>query len=181
MGQIPQTTYKSLRPLHNALIRRVPRGYGRHHSPCACTASNQLQTNRTRSAHAKAAGMGRSWPWLDVEPRVERPLDKHKIDAMRPTGERRQLHEFGILELLGHGRSQPTQTRQPKAENTCRSKLPVAGHDIWPHQRLRGHARRLEAHGMRKPLTRHGKALPAARTYVWDINLVVGFNRRARI
>ena len=81
----------------------------------------------------------------------------------------------GIFELLGPGADQRTQTSQPRAKNTPQSKLRVAGHDLWPQRR----ARRLEARGMRKARPRHAKALPTSHTHVWDITLVVGFDRGA--
>ena len=80
--------------------------------------------------------MGRTGLCLDVEPRVARPRDMNKIDAVSPDDARRALREYGICELLGHGASQPTQTGRPDAKNTCESKLPVAGHDLWPGERL---------------------------------------------
>ena len=116
---------------------------------------------------------------MDVEARVERAPDKPQIDAERPAAARKPLHEHGIFELRGHGAHYRSHTSQHKANNTHRSKLPVTGHDIWPHERPRGGARCLEAHGMRKARPRHGLALPTARTHVWDIILVHGFDRHA--
>ena len=155
--------------------------YGRRRSPCERTVTNQLETNGACSRHIEAATMGRRSPCNDVEARVERAPDKPQIDAERPAAARRQLHELGIFELLGHGAHQQTQTSQSEAKNTARSKLPVARHDLKSHQRSRGGARWLDAHGMRKPRQRHGKAHPTAPTHVWDVTLMVGIDRRARI
>ena len=98
-----------------------------------------------------------------------------------PYARARRVHDVETSELLGHGADHWSHTSQPEAKNTHRSKLPVAGHDLWPHERPRGGARWLEAHGMRKARPRYGRALPAARTHVWDITLMIGFNSRARI
>ena len=153
--------------------------YGRHRSPCALRLTIELETNRACSRHTDTAPMGRTGPCIDVELRVQRPPDKLQINAEMPAAAHRSLHNFEILELAGHVASQRSHTSQPEAKNTHRSKLPVAGHDIWPHERARGGARWLEAHRVRKARPRHGLALPTARTYVWDIILMVGCNRRA--
>ena len=123
--------------------------------------------------------MSRRSSCIDVEARVERAPDELQIDAERPAVARKPLHDVETSELLGHGADHWSHTSQPEAKNTHRSKLPVAGHDLWPHERPRGGARWLEAHGMRKAQPRHGRALPAARTHVWDITLMIGFNGRA--
>ena len=94
----------------------------------------------------------------------------HKINAHRPAAARKPLHHFGIFELLGHGGHQWTQTSQHKAKNTCRTKLPVTGHDIRPHEWPRGHARWLEAHRVRTPRPRHAMSLPAAHRHVWEVS-----------
>ena len=153
--------------------------HGWHRSPCTRTAMHGLETNRTRSRDIDAAALGRRSPRVDVEARVERAPDKPQTGPERPAPARRPLRDFGIFELLGHGADQRTHTSQPKAKNTRRSNLPVAGHDLCPARSLRGRARWLEARGMRKPRPRHAKALPTARTHVWDITLVVGFDRGA--
>ena len=153
--------------------------YGRHRSACARAAAIGLETNGTCSRHTDAAPTGESSPCLDVERRVERPPDKLPIVAERPAAAYRPLHNLGIFEPLGHGADQRSHTSQPEAKSTHRSKLPVAGHDIWPHKHLRGGVRWVEARGMRKPRPRHAKALPTARTHMWDITLVVGFDRGA--
>ena len=155
--------------------------YGRHRSPCARTATNQLGTNWACSRDIDAAAIGQRGTCVDVEARVEHAPDKPKIDAERPTAARRPLHDIGIFELLGHGAHQRTQTSRPEAKNTAGSKLRSAGHDLWPARCLLGRARWLEAHRVRKPRQRHGRALSAARTHVCDITLMLGFNRRARI
>ena len=155
--------------------------YGRHRSPCALRLTNQLKTNRACSRHPNTAPMGRTGLCLDVELRVQRPPDKRQINAERPAAAHRPLHEHGICELLGHGADQRSHTSRPEAKNTHRSKLPVAGHDLWPHERPRGGAWWLEAHRVRKARPRHGLALLSARTYVWDITLMIGFNECARI
>ena len=125
------------------------------------------------------APIGRAWPYLDVEPHVERPPDTLQLNVERPTGARRALSEIGILELLVHGASQPAQTSHADAKNASRSKLLVTGDDICHCEHLRGGVRWLEAYRVRKPRPRHGKALPPALTHVWDITLVVGFDRGA--
>ena len=159
----------------------VPRGYGRHRSPHAHTVTNQSETNRPCTRHIDAAPIGREAPYLDVEARVEHALDNPKIDAERPAAARRPLHVLGISDLLGHRAHQCTQTSRPEAKNTAGSKLRSAGHDLWPAWCLPGRARWLEAHRVRKPRPRHGRALSAARTHVCDITLMLGFNRSARI
>ena len=171
----------SLRPLHSTLIRRVLTGYGRHRLPYALTVTIQLETNGASRRHIDAAPIGRKRPCVDVGPHLDRPPDKPRIDAERPAAARRPLHGFGIFELLGHGAHQRTQTSQPGAKNSVPSKLPVARHDLWPHQRSRGGTRWLEAHMMRNPRTRHGKALQTARTHVWDVTEMDACSRRACI
>ena len=44
----------------------------RHRPPTACTATNPLETNSTRSRHANTAAIGLGWPITDVEQRSER-------------------------------------------------------------------------------------------------------------
>ena len=39
----------------------------------------------------------------------------------------------------------------------------------------------MEAHRLTKPLPKQRKAVPAARTHVWDNILMIGFNGRAPI
>ena len=148
--------------------------YGRHRSLYACRVTNPLETNRSCSRHPDPAPIGRVWPCLDVEAHVSRPPDTLQIDVEQPTDARRALDGNVFLELPGHGASHLAQTSHADAKNTSGSKLPVTGDDICPRQHLRGGARWLEAHSMRKPRQRHGKALLAARTYVWDITWVVG-------
>ena len=177
--EFAQALKYSLRPLHSALIQGVPQGCGRHRSLCACTATNQLETNRLRSRHPDPVPIGRACPFLDVESRGACPPDTLQIDVERPTDARRPLTENGTLEVLGHGASHPVQTSHADAKNTSGSKLPVTGDDIRPRQHLRGGARWLEAHSMRRPWQRHGKALLAARTHVCDITWVVGIHGRA--
>ena len=153
--------------------------YARHRSLCTLTLTHGLETNRSRSRDIDAAAMDRRSPCVDVEARGERAPDTPQINARRPAAARKPLHDVGICELLGHGADHRTHSSQPKAKNTSRSSLPVAGHDLCPARSLRGRARWLEARGMRKPRPRHAKALPTARTHVWDITLVVGFDRGA--
>ena len=155
----------SLRPLHSALIR-VLTGYGLHRLPYALTVTIQLETNGASSRHINTAPIGRERSRVDVGPNLERPPDKPRIDAEGPAAARRPLNGFGIFELLDHGAHQRTQTSQPEAKNSVPSKLPVARHDLWPHQRSRGGTRWLEAHSVTKPRPRHGKALQTARTHV---------------
>ena len=153
--------------------------YGRHRSPCTLTLTIQLETNGVCSQHTDAAALGRRSLRVDVEARVERAPDMSQTGPERPAAARRPLHDVEIFELLGHGAHQRNQTRQPKAKNTCRSDLRAAGHDLWPQRSLRGRARRQQARGMRKAWPKHDKALPAARTHVWDITVMVGFDGRA--
>ena len=152
---------------------------GRHRSPCVLTLTNQLETKGPYSRHIDAAPMSRISSCIDVEARVERAPDMSQTGPERPAAARRPLHDVEIFELLGHGAQQRSHTRQPKAKNTCRSKLRAAGHDLWPQRSLRGRTRRQQARGMSKAWPRHDKARPAARTYVWDINVMVGFDRGA--
>ena len=140
-GQICGGFYKSLRPLHNALIRGVPRGYGWHRSPYTCVATNQLETNRACNMHPDSAPIGRVWPYLDVEAHGARPPDTLQIHVKRPTDARRALHEIGVLELLGHGASQPAQSSHTDAKNTSGSKLPITVVNLRHCQHLRGGAR----------------------------------------
>ena len=153
--------------------------HGRHRSLCTRTLTNQLGTNRACTQGIDAAAIGRTSPRVDVEARVERAPDKPQTGPERPAAARRPLHDVGIFELLGHGACQRTQTSQPKPKNKLRSKLRAAGHDLWPQRSLRGRARRQQARGMRKAWPKHDKVLPAARTYVWDITVMVGFDRCA--
>ena len=162
---------KSLRPYH----------YGRHRSACARAAAAGLETNGTCSRHTDAAPIGQRSPCLDVERRVERPPDKLQIAADSLAAARRPLHDVGTCELLDHGADQRNHTSKPEVKNTHQSRLPVAGHDIRPHEQPRVGAWWLEAHRVRKVRPRHGLALLSARTYVWDITLMIGFNGRARI
>ena len=161
-------------------MRRVPTRYRRHRSLYACRVTNPLETNRSCSRHQDPAPIGRAWPYLDVESLGARPPDTLQIDVEQPTGARRALHEVGFPELLGHGASIPAQTSHADAKNASVSKLPVTGDDICHCQHLRGGARWLEAHSMRRPRQRHGKALLAARTHVCDITWVVGYHGCAR-
>ena len=119
-----------------------------------------------------------------AEARVERAPDKLQIDAERPTAARRPLrplHHEGIFDLLGHGARRRSQTSQPEAKDTCRSKLPVAGHDIWPSERSPGGAPWLKARRMGKPPMRHGKRFWAAPAHVWEVSEMVGCICRACI
>ena len=116
---------------------------------------------------------------LKVLAHGERPPDTLQFNIEQPIGARRALHELGFLKLLGHGASHPAQTSHADAKNASASKLPVTGDDICHCQHLRGGARWLEAHSMRRPRQRHGKALLAACTHVWDITWVVGIHGRA--
>ena len=142
MVQIIRSSSKVfVRPLHSALIRGVPIGYGRHRSPYVFTATIQLETNRPCSRRVDPAPIGRAWPYLYVEPQVERPPDTLQLNVERPTGARRALSEIGILELLVHGASQLAQTSHADAKNTSRSKLSVTGDDLCHCQHLRGGAR----------------------------------------
>ena len=170
----------SRRPLHSAIIRRVPTRYRRHRSLYACRVTNPLETNRSCSRHPDPAPIGRAWPYLDVEAHGARPPDTLQIDVEQPTDARRALHELGFLELLGHCASQPAQTSHADAKNASRSKLLVTGYDICHCEHLRGGVRWLEAHSIRRPRQRHGKALLAARTHVCDITWVVGYHGCAR-
>ena len=178
-GQICGGLHKSLRPLHSALYTRVHMRYGRHRSPCKRTLTNHLETKWACSRHIDAAAMSRRSSCINVEALFVRAPDKPQINAERPAAACRPLHHLGICELLGHGANRPSHSSHPEARNTHRSKLPVTGHDLWPHERPRGGVRWVEAHRLTKPLPWQGKAVPAARTHVWDITLVVGFKERA--
>ena len=162
-------------------MRRVLTGYGRHRSPSTRTVTNRHETNKASSRRIDATPIGRKRPCVDVGPDLERPPDKPRIDAERPAAARRPLHVFRIFELLGHGAHQRTQTSQSEAKNSHPSKLPVARHDLWPHQRSRGGTRWLEAHMMRMPRTRHDEALQTARIHVWDVTEMDACCRRAYI
>ena len=162
-------------------MSKVLSSYARHRSPYALTVPNQLETNRAFSKHIDTALIGRERSRVDVGPHLDRPPDKPRIDAERPAAARRPLHGFGIFELLGLGAHEWTQTSQPEAKNSVPSKLPVARHDLWPHQGSRGGAWWLEAHMMRNPRPRHGKALQTARIYVWDVSKLAACCRRACI
>ena len=168
----------SRRPLHSAIIRRVPTRYRRHRSLYACRVTNPLETNRSCSRHPDPAPIGRAWPYLDVEAHGARPPDTLQIDVEQSTSARRALHELGFLELLGHGASRSAQTSHADAKNASVSKLPVTGDDICHCQHLRGGARWLEAHRVRKLWQRHGKTLLTARTHVWDVTGMDACNRR---
>ena len=101
------------------------------------------------------------------------------LSSEQPVDVRKPLHQLRICELLGHGASQPTQSSHPDAKKTCPSKL--SGSDCCrrpPEQPRRG-ARRLKAHRVGKAWVRHDKALWAARTYVWDVTVMVAFITRA--
>ena len=88
----------------------------------------------------RAAGIPTRLPWagqayvstLNYAFSVRQTSDKSTLE--RPAAAHRPLHEHGICELLGHGADQHSHTSRPEAKNTHRSKLPVAGHDLWPHQ-----------------------------------------------
>ena len=177
--EFAQALKNSLRPLHSAIMRRVPTRYGRHRSLYACRVTNPLETKRSCSMRPVPAFIGRVWPYLDVEAHVSRPPDTLQIDVEQPTDARRALSEIGILELLGHGASQPDQTNHADAKNTCGSELRVTGDDIRLCEHLRGGVRWMEAHRMRRPRQRHGKALLAAHTHVCDITWVFGIHGRA--
>ena len=160
---------------------RVLSSYARRRSPSELTVTNQLEISWASSRRTYAAPIGRARSHVDVELHLDRPPDKPRIDAEGPAAARRPLNGFGIFELLDHGAHQRTQTSQPGAKNSVPSKLPVARHDLWPHQRSRGGTRWLEAHMMRNPRTRHGKALQTARTHVWDVTEMDACSRRACI
>ena len=170
---------KSRCSLHSALTREVPTGCARRRSPRACTTTTQLDTNRSCGRGMNSAPTGREGPCLDVQPLNERPPDKLQIDATRPVGGRKPLHHLRICELLGHGASQPTQPSHPDAKKTCPSKLSGSGCCRRPPEQPRRGARQLKAHRVGKGRMRHDKALWAARIYVWDITVVIGFITRA--
>ena len=84
------------------------------------------------------------------------------------------LHEHRISSLLRHETAPPSQATRPDAKSTARSTLPVTRDDLKRCERSRGHARRLEAHRMRKARPRHGRALPTACTCAWNVTRMVG-------
>ena len=126
------------------------------------------------------APTGREGPCLDVQPLNERPPDKLEIDAARPVGARKPLQHVEACELLDHGASQPTQPNHSDAKDTCQSKLSGSGCCRRPPEQPRRGARRLKAHRVGKAWLRHDTALWAARTYVWDVTVMIGFITRAR-
>ena len=93
-------------------------------------ATIQLETNRPCSGHVDPAPIGRAWPYLDVEPHVERPPDTLQLNVERPTGARRALSEIGILELLVHGASQLAQTSPRRREEHVQ--IEAVGHGRRP-------------------------------------------------
>ena len=125
------------------------------------------------------APTGREGPRLDVQPLNERPPDKLEIDAARPVGARKPLQHVEACELLDHGASQPTQPNHSDAKDTCQSKLSGSGCCRRPPEQSRGGVRWVEAHRMRKARLRHGMALWAASTHVWDVTMMIAFIKRA--
>ena len=103
-----------------------------------------------------------------------------RIDATRPAAviEHHWQHATNVSHC--HQANQPSRGSRPHAKSTAPSTLSVSHHVLKPTTRTAASTRRLEAHRMGKAWPRHGRALPAARAHVWDINRAAGLGRRAR-
>jgi hypothetical protein len=97
--------------------------HARHRLPCACTATNQLETNLPCSHDNDAAAIGRRSHGLDVQARLERSPDTPQIAIDGPVDARKPLNDRRVSMLHHHEANQPSQTGRADAENSCRSKL----------------------------------------------------------
>ena len=92
------------------------RGRLRHHSPCALTASIQLETKRAWSGDIDLAALGRARPGLDVQPLVERRIEQ-------PRDRRREAHRGDqTVQLPRNHKLQSSPSRAAKSYQPPRSK-----------------------------------------------------------
>ena len=95
----------------------------RHRPLTACTATNPLETNSTRSRHANTAAIGLGWPITDVEQRSERRVG---LAAASPSisPPRRPCKSDPTAPLTANAEASPPSCRSTKPRRPPRRKRP---------------------------------------------------------